>query len=146
MKTEDSSTQILTLLGQELQYYEKLGSLLEEQKEIIEKKTIDRLMEVIQEIQKFQQIISGLDKRIKDYMDGLDDTQREHIIVQTKKIRTQIESKILNIISLENYCEDFINREKVEIEGKMSDLKHGKNVIKGYGSSVLKNSFISKKL
>ena len=146
MKTEDSSAQILTLLEQEFHYYEKLGLLLEEQKKIIEKKSISRLMEVIQEVQKFQQIISELDKRIKEYMDDLKDANRKQIIKQTKKIRTQIESKILDIISLENYCEDFIKREKVEIKGKISDLKHGKNVIKGYGSSVLKNSFISKKL
>ncbi len=146
MKTEGSSAQILTLLEQELHYYEKLGLILEEQKKIIEKKTVDRLMEVIQKIQKFQKAIGDLDKRIKEYMDDLNDAKREQIIIQTKSIRTQIESKILNIISLENYCEDFINREKVEIKGKISNLKHGKNVIKGYGSSILKNSFISKKL
>ena len=146
MKTEDSSTQIIKLLGQEARYYEKLGLLLEEQKEIIERKTIDRLMEVIQKIQKFQQTISELDKRIKRNMDGLDDVKREKTINQTKDIRTKIESKILDIISLQNYCEDFIEREKIEIKGKISNLKQGKNVIRGYGSSVLKNSFISKKL
>ena len=146
MKTEDSSTQIIKLLEQEARYYEKLGLLLEEQKEIIERKTIDRLMEVIQKIQKFQQTISELDKRIKRNMDGLDDVKREKTINQTKDIRTKIESKILDIISLQNYCEDFIEREKIEIKGKISNLKQGKNVIRGYGSSVLKNSFISKKL
>jgi len=146
LKTEDSSTQIIKLLEQEARYYEKLGLLLEEQKEIIERKTIDRLMEVIQKIQKFQQTISELDKRIKRNMDGLDDVKREKTINQTKDIRTKIESKILDIISLQNYCEDFIEREKIEIKGKISNLKQGKNVIRGYGSSVLKNSFISKKL
>jgi hypothetical protein len=145
LKTEDSSTQIIKLLDQEAHYYGKLGLLLEEQKEIIERKTIDRLLEVIQKVQKFQQTISELDKRIKQYMDGLDDAEREKIINQTKNIRTKIESKILDIISLENYCEDFIEREKIEIKGKISNLKHGKNVIRGYSSSALKNSFISKK-
>jgi hypothetical protein len=146
LKTEDSSTKIIKLLELEVHYYEKLELLLEEQKEIIEKKTIDRLMEVIQKVQKFQQKISELDGSIKQCMDGLDDAKREKIINQTKDVRTKIESKILEIISLQNYCEDFIEREKVEIKGKISNLKHGKNVIKGYSSSVLKNSFISKKL
>lgn len=146
MKTEKSSTQIIKLLEQEVYFYEKLGLLLEEQKEIIERKTIDKLMEVIQKIQKFQQTISELDNRIKQYMDGLDDVKREKTINQTKNIRAKIESKILDIISLQNYCEDFIEREKIEIKGKISNLKQGKNVIRGYGSSVLKNSFISKKL
>ena len=145
MKTEDSSTQIIKLLEQEAHYYEKLGLLLEEQKEIIERKTIDRLMEVIQKIQKFQQTINELDRHIKQYMDDLDNAEREKIINQTKNIRTKIEAKILDIISLENYCEDFIEREKIEIKGKISNLKHGKNVIRGYSSSALKNSFISKK-
>lgn len=145
MKTEDSSIQIVKFLETENRYYEKLELLLEEQKEIIERKSIDRLMEVIQKIQSFQQRISELDKRIKQHMDGLDDAKREKAINQTENIRTKIESKILNIISLENYCEDFIEREKIEIKGKISNLKHGKNVIRGYGSSSLKNSFISKK-
>ncbi len=146
MKTEDSPTQIIKLLEHEVHYYEKLELLLEEQKKIIEEKTIDRLMEVIQKVQNFQQMISKLDRRIKKHMDALDDAKREKIIVQTKNIRAKIESKILDIISLENHCEDFIEREKVEIKGKISNLKHGKNVIRGYSSSVLKNSFISKKL
>lgn len=146
MKTEDSPTQIIKLLEQELQYYEKLELLLEEQKLIIERKTIESLMEVIQKIQNFQQIISELDGRIKRCMDGLEDAKREKIINQTKNIRTKIESKVLDIISLEKYCEDFIEREKIEIKGKISNLKHGKNVIKGYSPSVLKNTFISKKL
>jgi hypothetical protein len=146
LKTEGSPVQIQTLLEQVIHYYEKLGSLIEEQKEIIEKKTVDRLMEVIQEKQKFQQILSKLDRQIKEYMDGLSDEKRENIIAQTLGIRNRIESKILNIISLENYCKDFIEREKIEIKGKISNLKHGKNVIKGYSSSVLKKSFISKKL
>ncbi|GEM_PF-3121521 len=146
MKTDGSSAQILKLLEQVIHYYEKLGSLIEEQKEIIEKKTVDRLMGVIQEKQKFQQILNKLDRQIKEYMDGLSDEKRENVIAQTLDIRSRIESKILNIISLENYCKDFIEREKIEIKGKISNLKHGKNVIKGYSSSVLKKSFISKKL
>jgi len=146
LKTDGSSAQILKLLEQVIHYYEKLGSLIEEQKEIIEKKTVDRLMGVIQEKQKFQQILNKLDRQIKEYMDGLSDEKRENVIAQTLDIRSRIESKILNIISLENYCKDFIEREKIEIKGKISNLKHGKNVIKGYSSSVLKKSFISKKL
>ena len=138
--------QILTLLEQELHYYEKLLSLLERQKELIAKKTIDRLMEVIQEVQKLQRDIDQLNKSIKGYMDGLDDTKREQIIILTSDIRNQIESKILTILSLESYCEDLIKQEKVQIKARISNLKQGKNVIKGYGSSMLKNLFVSKKL
>ena len=146
MKTEDLSLQVITLLEQEFNCYEQLGLLLEKQKEIIEKKTVDSLLEVMQEIQKIQQIINDLDTSIKESMEGLSDTKRELIIVQTKQIRTQIEAKVLNIVSIGNYCEELIKREKIQIKGIMLNLKQGKNVIRGYEASILKNTFVSKKL
>ena len=146
MKIQGISAQILTLLEQEIHCYEKLGFLICEQKNILEKKTIDKLMLVIQEKQKLQKAIKILDIKIKENMESLEAEKREQVISQTASIRSRIESEILKIIFIENYCEDFINREKVEIKGKILDLKYGKNIIKGYRSSFLKESFISKKL
>ena len=146
MKTGNKSEQILALLKQEFLYYEKLNFFLEEQKKIIENKTLERLMEIIQVKEKHQQTIYELDEQIKIELDGLDKVKREECISLTSDIREKIESQILNIISQENYCQDLMQREKVEIHGKMSNLRQGKNVIKGYNSSFLKNSFISKKL
>mgnify|MGYP006090055767 FL=1 len=146
MKADDKSEQILALLKQEFLYYEKLKFFLEEQKKIIENKTLKNLMEIIQEKEKYQQNICELDEQITVELDGLDNSKRNECISLTNDIREKIESLILSIISQENYCQDLMQKEKVEIHGKISNLRQGKNVIKGYNSSFLKNSFISKKL
>jgi hypothetical protein len=146
LKADDKSEQILALLKQEFLYYEKLKFFLEEQKKIIENKTLKNLMEIIQEKEKYQQNICELDEQITVELDGLDNSKRNECISLTNDIREKIESLILSIISQENYCQDLMQKEKVEIHGKISNLRQGKNVIKGYNSSFLKNSFISKKL
>ena len=139
-----SVQEIIKWLKEELEEYSKLLSIMEKQKLFALEEDEGRLLQVIHEKERVLGNLYKIDRKIQLSVKVLDQVRHDELVNLSQIIRGEIESKLGQVLALETFCENLLEKKKSGLRAQMKTTKHGRSVLKGYGSTSLKRSRFSK--
>ena len=146
MNFKNSQQLIINNLKKEKSCFEDLIVKIGKQKQAIEDKDGERVLEIIKEknvlIENFQNIEEEVAVQIK--LLSQDDIQS--LEKEGKSLKQSLKKLLETIVSMEDECEKDIGFKMQKIEKKIIGLQKGKKIGKGYGMALKSRPLISRKV
>ena len=133
-------------LKEERTGYAKLLSILEKQKRFVDLYNESHLLETIQEKERILGRLHEIGREIQQVVDTLPKNEHNWLIEKTQAIRDEIESLLIRVLALEDYCENTLEQIKSDLHGQMKSSRKNRMVLKDYAPSSLKRSSFSKNI
>ncbi len=144
MKHKDPASALMDCLQKEKKCFDALLGKLNEQLEAIQKDDEARLTAIIAEK---DQLLAGREdseEEMKKIVSGLTPKALGEAEQKTGELGKQVEAVLEKIIELENACQVELQARKFLVQDKIFDLKQGRTLLKGYGTTPRIKPKISK--
>jgi hypothetical protein len=134
----------IKMLEEEKKIYEFLLGRMAMQEEAIDSDNEEALLEVLDEKEHALENLSEKNQSLLQWSAELSDAERGEMEDKTRLLRTEIENTLLQIVALEELCEKKIQSKCSRMGQKLTGLKKGKVLLKGYNTPTRIKPKISK--
>jgi len=128
----DAVKEIMKILEDEKKIYEFILGRMSLQEQFIDAEKEPELIEVLDEKERAIDNLSEKDKRLELLASELPEKELVKVEKMTTALRAEIEKALNQILEMEEVCEKKIQSKGSRMGKKLSGLKKGKALLKGY--------------
>ncbi|MCF8719768.1 flagellar export chaperone FlgN [Nitrospina gracilis] len=130
----DLSAKIMKGLETQKAGYAHLLELADQQKAAIIADDDARLRELVRNKEQRLQDLRRAEKGLLETVDTLSRAEREHMREQAAALQEEVVTLMEKLIEIETDCAERLKSKKLETRDELTDLKHRKQRIQGYGT------------
>ncbi|PIR01386.1 MAG: hypothetical protein COV66_01085 [Nitrospinae bacterium CG11_big_fil_rev_8_21_14_0_20_45_15] len=139
-----NSESAIKMLEEEKKIYEFLLGRMALQEQAIDSDNEKALMEVLDEKEHALENLREKNQSLLQWSSELSGAERGEMEEKTRALRTEIENTLHQIIELEELCEKKLQSKSSRMGQKLTGLKKGKVLLKGYNTPTRIKPKISK--
>jgi len=145
MNFKNSQQLIINNLKKEKSCFEDLIVKIGKQKQAIEDKDGERVLEIIKEKNILIEVFQNIEEEVAVQIKLLSQDDILSLEKEGEPLKQSLEKLLETIVSMEDECEKDIGFKMQEIEKKIIGLQKGKKIGKGYGMALKSRPLISRK-
>jgi len=144
MNQLENSETAIKMLEEEKKIYEFLLGRMALQEQAIDSDDEKALLEVLDEKERALEHLSEKNQSLLQWSSELSDAERDKMEEKTRALRTEIENTLHQLVELEELCEKKLHSKSGRMGEKLTGLKKGKVLLKGYNTPTRIKPKISK--